>query len=175
MGKLNLIEMQVKESTDGNENKNIADEIESEFKGIKENSRAGFVRKVYGILSSQFILTSIFVLMSLYNHAYKKFTQKNIQVFYLAFVITMISLYAIACYKDLARRVPINYVLLLLFTLGESYTVSCVTNYYNPETVAIAAVLTASMTFGLTIYAIWNKSKDLTYSGGLLFSLFFVL
>ena len=49
---------------------------------------------------------------------------------------------------------PINYVLLLVFTLCESYIVACCCAAYSPEIVLTAAVMTAAMVIALTLFAV---------------------
>ena len=82
--------------------------------------------------------------------------------------------YALGCYPQVARSVPINYILLLVFTLTESLLVGCIASQYDPATVFIAAVLTAAMVVGLTAYAVYAKT-DVTLCGGLFFVLALVL
>lgn len=71
-------------------------------------------------------------------------------------------MYALGCYAVVARSVPLNYILLTVFTLCFSYCVGYITAYYNPQDVLIAAGLTAVMTIGLTIYAMFAKT-DFTW------------
>lgn len=60
-------------------------------------------------------------------------------------------------------------IVLGIFTIAESYTVSSITSYYTAESVLMAAVATAGATVGITFYAMTTK-KDFTafihYFGG---------
>jgi FtsH-binding integral membrane protein len=49
-------------------------------------------------------------------------------------------------------------IMLLIFTLAESYIVSSVCSFYEPTSVLLAAGVTAFATIGITIYAICTKS-----------------
>ena len=100
---------------------------------------------------------------------------KNISFFFVSFVVSMICLYSLVCYRKLARRVPTNYILLGIFTLAESYLVSCTTMAYEPKMVATAAILTAAVTLSLTAYAFSDKSKDFTILGGMWFMMFGIM
>ena len=62
----------------------------------------------------------------------------------------------IMCTK-LSRKVPTNYILLLIFTLSMSYFVMLATSHYDPHIVILAAGYTAAMVFGLTMYALYTK------------------
>lgn len=70
--------------------------------------------------------------------------------------------------RSACTKVPLNYILLTVFTLTECYMVSAMTAFYPPQNVLIAAVLTAIMSITLTIYACFTKT-DLTMLGGFLF------
>lgn len=47
-------------------------------------------------------------------------------LFYVCLPIVIITLYALACYRRIARKVPLNYILLGLFTLAESYMIAMI-------------------------------------------------
>lgn len=96
------------------------------------------------------------------------FVRANFWFAILAFCVGLITLYALICFPDLARSVPINYILLGVFTITESYLVSAVTTFYTPLSVAYASCLTAAIVVGLTIYA-FKTTTDFTYMGGMLF------
>jgi protein lifeguard len=78
-----------------------------------------------------------------------------------AFIAAIISLVAIMCYPHLGRTVPVNYVLLLIFTLSESYMVSITTAFYPPKSVLVATLLTLGITLLLTLFA-FTTDKDFT-------------
>ncbi|OXB71906.1 UNVERIFIED_CONTAM: hypothetical protein H355_005521 [Colinus virginianus] len=69
-----------------------------------------------------------------------------------------------------ARRYPLNYALLLLFTCCESVLLASVTCYYNEYTVFIALVATVMLTVGLSVFAFQVK-YDFTSWVGVLFLL----
>jgi FtsH-binding integral membrane protein len=90
-----------------------------------------------------------------------------------AIVVNLCMIYALGCYQSLARTVPINFILLAIFTVTEAYMVSFISSVYSPQTVFIAAALTAGVVVALTVYACWTKT-DFTICGGLLFICLFV-
>ena len=73
----------------------------------------------------------------------------------------------LACCKHIARKVPINYILLLAFTVCESYMVAFICAFYTAESVMVAAAMTAGLTITLTAYAMCTKT-DFTVCGGAL-------
>ena len=84
----------------------------------------------------------------------------------IAFIIEI----AIICSKTLARKVPYNYVLLLLFTLCEAFTFSVICSMYSVNATLYAAITTSTLTVALTIYAYFAKI-DLTIWWGLFISI----
>ena len=140
------------------------------------NPRLGFVRKVYGIISVQLIITTIFVALA--QSKFVKYLQDcdwdycgpssaAMTLFWISIVATIVISIMITCYTSMARTVPTNYILLGLFTVCESYLVGLVTTFYDPPTVLLAAGLTAFLTITLTIYACTTKT-DFTLYGGVL-------
>ena len=77
---------------------------------------------------------------------------------------------ALMCFQRLARRVPTNYILLLLFTVCEAYTVAFVCAAVNDASLVLQATfMTAGLTLGLSLYAHTTKT-DFTAYGGLLWA-----
>ena len=137
------------------------------FNASDKQVRLGFIRKVYIILSAQLITTFLFVLIAFLSPEFREFQQKTLWLMIVCMVLTIVLTYALGCYRSVARSVPLNYILLAIFTLAESYLVSFIASKYEPETVLIAAGLTCAITVGLTLYAIFTKT-DFTTCGGIL-------
>jgi FtsH-binding integral membrane protein len=84
---------------------------------------------------------------------------------------------AIICCRHLARKVPINFLMLLVFTACEAYTLSATCVYYaavQPGVALKAFCGTAMMSLACTLYAFTTR-KDFTYGGGLMWILSFTL
>lgn len=73
-----------------------------------------------------------------------------------------------------AKKVPLNYCLLIAHNFVNSYNVAFITMFYNKNTVILASLLTAVMVISLTIYA-WNTKRDFTIYGMVLFLSLIVL
>lgn len=80
----------------------------------------------------------------------------------IAFVVSIV---LICCY---GRSVPINYILLFIFTFCESWAVAGLTAYYDKNTVMLAGGATALTTVALTIYA-WRTKTSIEVFGALAF------
>ena len=141
-------------------------------KDYGEIARMGFIRKVYGILSAQLVLTFGFILLGTIP-AVKSALSSNpgttMTFFCIALVLSFVTLIPLACVRSIGRSVPINYILLFAFTLCESYMLMLCCANYNDRVVIAAAALTAGVTVALTIYAFTTKT-DFTWLGGMLFA-----
>ncbi len=74
-------------------------------------------------------------------------------LFWVAFAITItIMLFLFGC-NVLVRKVPWNFIILIIFTTFESYLVASICIFQEPQNILIAAVLTFGMFLGLTILA----------------------
>lgn len=136
-----------------------------------EMARMGFIRKVYGILAAQLVLTFGLVCFSLLDSFYKFLgTGTALTLFYVSIGLSFATIIPLACCKSVARSVPVNYILLFTFTLCESYMLMvCCALVKDTQIVLCAAALTAAVTVALTIYAFTTKT-DFTWCGGLLFA-----
>ena len=135
------------------------------------------------------------VCITLYVPAFALFQVENYWLYIVAAIIGFACTYAFICSRSALNKVPYNFIIILLFSIAISYTVSftCAAVSYNwdcnpeyveeksdcvlksnGEKVFIAACITAAMTVGLSIYAFVTK-KDITYYGGLLSCGLFIL
>ena len=142
--------------------------FDEDFKSVEQNDRLNFIRKVFGILSVQLALTAGMVGMVKSNEEWNRNVYWNGAGWcWACFTFAIISELMILCNRKLARKVPINYVLLLVFTLSFAYIVTFICTGYPTEVVVAATAMTAGITLALTVYALTTK-KDFTYMGGML-------
>ena len=74
--------------------------------------RRGFIRKVYGIIFFQLLITTAVIYLSMANDIFMKFIIYNSWALYVSAVATIIVFIVLVCGK-LTRKVPVNYFLLL--------------------------------------------------------------
>jgi len=91
-----------------------------------EEERIGFIRKVYGILSFQLVITALVCVLPLISMGVRMFLLRNFWLAILASVISLAISCTLSCVPSVARSVPTNYILLLIFTVLEAYTVAFV-------------------------------------------------
>lgn len=114
-----------------------------------------FVRKVYSILAIQLSLTCLLIFMVQTNDSLREFCQKAFWLQALAAVGSLTTMCMIVCCYG--RAVPINFILLTIFTLCEGFMVATITARYDPKTVLLAGLATALTTISLTVYAMFTK------------------
>ena len=128
---------------------------------IQAAVRAGFVRKVYGILSIQLIITFGSVLLCQYKPIKEtifshQVLSGNLVIFSsLSFIVLFLCL---ACCRDLSRKVPYNYAFLFAITLCEAISCSIASSVYSFQIVSSALLLTIVATLAITIYACKTKT-----------------
>jgi FtsH-binding integral membrane protein len=137
-----------------------------ESQDLQSMLRLGFIRKVYGILSFQLLLTVFFCGLTFVNSV-REFYQTNVAIFWVCLGISIFLIMPLICCQSVARTVPTNYIFLTLWTLCESYMVATCCSFYSPDVVITAASLTCAITLGLTFYAFTTKT-DFTFMGGFL-------
>jgi FtsH-binding integral membrane protein len=132
--------------------------------------RNGFIRKVFGIVCAQILLTAIVCFFSLTSKSFFQFQRENYWLMIFSIIFVMIFPCTILCCDSLWRKVPQNYICLGIFTLCMAYMVGYICGASNPLIVFIAAAMTFFMVLGLTVYAATTKT-DITTKGSLLFIL----
>lgn len=67
----------------------------------------------------------------------------------------------------MARKVPLNFILLGIFTLLEAFVFAHICSFYDAQSCIVAAGMTAGVTVALTLYAVFTKT-DFTVCGQLM-------
>jgi len=103
--------------------------------------RIGFIKKVYGILSLQLLMTFGLVCFT-FIHKFRDFLHEHIYLFYIAAIIELILIIILICFKKIARKIPYNYILLITWTFFESFIIATITSFYNYKIVLSAIGIT---------------------------------
>jgi FtsH-binding integral membrane protein len=141
---------------------------DQEYDSIQTQMRLGFIRKVLGILGSQIFLTVLFCLLSMSSRSFLEFQMKNMAIFFICLIGSIVIPICLICFNSALRKVPHNYILLFTFTFFESYIVSFICGMSNPKLVFMAACMTFGMVLTLALYAFYTKT-DFSTKGGALF------
>ena len=134
---------------------------------ISSTIRAGFIRKVYGILAFQLIFTTVITGLACMSKEVQIFMANHVILLFLSLVASFAVSLVVCCCPSLTRQFPQNYILLGIFTIGEGYLVAAICSTTSPGIVLMAAVMTTVMVVGLTIYSMVTKT-DFTTKGGYL-------
>ena len=144
------------------EQSNNSVEIDENDTSILMSVRAGFIRKVYGILSIQLLITFGSVMFCQIKPV-KYFIFKNqvpaaclLGTSSLLFMILFLSL---ACCSGISRKVPYNYLFLFGITLCEAISCSITSSIYSFQIVSTALLLTIVASLTITFYACITKKN----------------
>ncbi|XP_013418294.1 protein lifeguard 4 isoform X6 [Lingula anatina] len=133
--------------------------------------RMGFLRKVYGILAAQLVLTTLTGALFISVDSVKGFVRENNWMVLVAIISTFVLLFALMWKR---QETPANYILLGLFTLAEAYSVGVIVTFYDVRVVLEAFGLTCAVVIALTVYTLQSK-KDFSSWGAGLFSVLWIL
>eukprot|EP01023_Acetabularia_acetabulum_P068179 TRINITY_DN9582_c0_g1_i3.p3 TRINITY_DN9582_c0_g1~~TRINITY_DN9582_c0_g1_i3.p3 ORF type:complete len:239 (-),score=39.05 TRINITY_DN9582_c0_g1_i3:150-866(-) len=129
--------------------------------------RHGFIRKVFGILAVQLIITTAIGAVFVVVEPVNLYVTQNMWPLITAVVLTFLLFCVLSCSKAAQRTHPWNLILLFIFTLAESCFVGTISAFAKAEYVLAAFGITAIITIALTIYASQTK-YDFTMCGGVL-------
>lgn len=129
--------------------------------------RRGFVRKVYGLLSVQLVLTCAIAWPI--QQAAPQLLAQNVMYLKAAMIGSLVAVMGVSCCcMETARKFPFNYLFLFFVTMCMAVMVGFVSAQYSTGSVVRVALLTATIFLGLTFYACTTKT-DFTGCGPYLF------
>ncbi|CAL1270432.1 unnamed protein product [Larinioides sclopetarius] len=133
----------------------------------EKSIRHAFIRKVYSILMVQLAITTGFICLFIYEPKVKLYSMQHPEMFWIAFIMTIILLIILACCESVRRRFPANFICLFLFTFFEAFLLGSAASRYDTEAVMIAVAICTVVCLGLTIFAFQTKI-DFTVCSGFL-------
>eukprot|EP00928_Gymnodinium_smaydae_P056540 TRINITY_DN3990_c0_g1_i1.p1 TRINITY_DN3990_c0_g1~~TRINITY_DN3990_c0_g1_i1.p1 ORF type:complete len:280 (-),score=67.45 TRINITY_DN3990_c0_g1_i1:76-840(-) len=140
--------------------------------------RAGFISKVYSLLSVQLLLTAAIAAPFVLSEPVRVYiATAGLPLVILASVLNLAFLCAMVCpcgCQENLRRFPTNYLLLGGFTVSEGFLVGVCCSFYSVGSVLLAVVCTAVLVGALTAYAT-HTQRDFTGFGVYLFAAAVVL
>merc|ERR1711937_282938 len=133
--------------------------------------RKGFLRKVYGILSVQLLMTTGVSAICIASEPTKLFLQNNPFLVQLSSFSCIFVLFALMVKR---QQFPVNFYLLGLFTFLEAIAIGSVVTYFAVDMVVRAALISLSVFCLLTSFTLQSK-KDYSSWGAGLFSALWIL
>ena len=151
---------------------------------IKRELRKGFIIKVYSLLFIQLALTFFFVYLANEIKFLRAFILYHSWLYYFILLIPLAVLIYFLFDIEMTRKVPINYILLFIFTMGEGYTLARFTLGYRRVAVYTSMLLTLIAVITLTLFAFYalKTGTEITLFFGMfwvtyviiIFALFFI-
>ncbi|CAH2079141.1 unnamed protein product [Thlaspi arvense] len=139
--------------------------------------RWAFIRKVYTILSLQVILTVGVSSVVFFVREIPDFittTYYGLGVFFVSLLLPLLMLWPLIAFQ---KKHPINLIILTLFTLSISFAVGLCCSFSKGRIVLEAAILTATMVLGLTVYTFWavKRGHDFSFLAPFLFGALLII
>ena len=138
------------------------EEDNKNFYELTPNIKRGFIRKVYGILSTQLFTTFVLCTATLYNETLKNIVT-NTNVFGICVIVSLASICSLQCYH---QKYPWNMLILLLFTLSEGIIISRITLLYSENShgnIVFEALCTTFVVFSSLTSIVFFVKKDFTF------------
>ncbi|XP_073039259.1 protein LIFEGUARD 2-like [Primulina eburnea] len=139
--------------------------------------RWSFIRKIYGIVSIQLLLTIVVGSVVVTVHPISHFFATT-RVGLAIYIVLIIAPFIVLCpLHSYYKRHPLNYFLLGLFTVTLAFPVGLTCAYTSGKVILEAVILTAVVVISLTLYTFWaaRRGQDFNFLGPFLFGAIIVL
>lgn len=114
------------------------------------NSRTGFIRKVYTLLSIQLIITALVCVWAMKSDSFKTIFVNTPAIIIVSVLLMAFSCF-IGCFSEALQKYGLP--IMLVFTLLFSILVGIICSKTKPEIVLTATAITAAIVIALTIFA----------------------
>ncbi|XP_075683828.1 protein lifeguard 1-like [Rhinoderma darwinii] len=146
--------------------------------GIQDSSpfserviRRAFIRKVYITLTIQLVITFGLVFMFTFWQTLRQWSWQNPYLLYALIPSTFILIMILACCNQARRKVPLNFILLGIFTVFEGCLLGSLAALFDADAVMWATGATILVSLVLTLFALQTKWDFTIMSGGLMVAL----
>ncbi|XP_034100919.1 protein lifeguard 1 [Drosophila albomicans] len=153
---------------------NLRSRVEDNPNFEDDSSRRAFISKVCCILAFQLAITAGITCIFVFVESANLWLREHIWITFIAIGIFMILSMVLMCYIQVARKVPINYILLILCTVSMSIMVSASCLWHEPMQILTAVGITAAVCIALALFAAFAP-WDFTGCGPFLCILMLVL
>lgn len=139
--------------------------------------RWSFIRKVYSIITFQLLLTVAVASVVVFVPPIPRFfvsTTPGLVLYIVLIFIPLITLCPLYYYHN---KHPLNYFLLLIFTVTMAFPVGLSCAFVSGKVILEAVILTTVVVFSLTLYTFWaaKRGHDFSFLGPFLFAALLVL
>ena len=149
-------------------------DLEDQYdEAFTKQMRMGFIRRVYGLLSIQFILTCLITTIMFTKGVREYIIYNYTTTIWVTFISSLLSLVIILICRfsntNYMQQYPINLVILFTITFLESLPVGCLCVIIPGRSILIALIATTVAVIGMTIYALQTKYDYTSYTSLLLY------
>nr|CDJ91844.1 Uncharacterised protein family UPF0005 domain containing protein [Haemonchus contortus] len=123
--------------------------------------RAGFVRKVFFIVTIMLLVVILMVTPVVVNTELRMMIIRNRWIYSLAFVVFFATFCTLACCRSVARNFPMNLILLAIFTIAAGLILAVICALASPQSVLLA-LITTTLSCGAIILFASQTSYDVT-------------
>lgn len=142
---------------------------------FEKQARKGFIRRVYGILSLQLLVTIIMSASFMYSQPARDAVLNNAGFLWVGYILSFVVLIGLFFCR---HQFPVNLIMLSVWTIIMSYTIGVVCAAYAAAgaegLIMQAFAITMSVFVGLTIFTFQSKI-DFSFLGAGLFACLWIL
>ncbi|XP_065580738.1 protein lifeguard 1-like [Artemia franciscana] len=135
--------------------------------------RHGFIKKVFGIVMCQLILSLGILSLFVYIPAVRQFVVVHPYLVWIALIVHIVIAIVLICWEEARKKYPWNYIILGLFTLNMGFLLGATSARYSADEIFIAVAACIAVCLALILFAMQTK-YDFTTFGGILFSVLII-
>lgn len=125
-----------------------------------------FIRKTYSLVCIQLIFLEFITLLVSFSSPIQTYLESHYSLLIAAVTISGLVLLPLAFVPSIVRRVPINYMLFLVFSAGQAVLLAYVCVWVDPLTISVAVGMAGGAMAALLVYVCMQK-KQFYFEGGL--------
>jgi len=90
---------------------------------LSQSLRLQFIRKVLGIVAVELLFTATLCFVATVDDGLRNWYAAHWWILILAAIVAITCAVAVGCYREIGRKVPLNYIMLAAFTVAEAIIV----------------------------------------------------
>ncbi|KAH9391587.1 hypothetical protein TYRP_022764, partial [Tyrophagus putrescentiae] len=120
--------------------------------------RRAFISKVFTIFATMLSVTFGILLFFTFNKQAQDFVGRHfLPLFFISLAVFLITLLPLCCCPAIARKVPLNYILLGVFTLSTSLAMAPLSIEYDLDILLIAVFATMVVVFAVALFSAYTS------------------
>lgn len=136
--------------------------------------RAGFIRKVFGILTVQLAFVVGLIALFVYHDGTRLFVQSNSWLYFASYITFLVTYLLLVCVRDIRRKFPGNVIALGFLTASMGYMAAMISCYHETDVVLMALGICTGCCLTVIIFSCQTK-YDFTKCTGVMFVITMVM